>query len=557
MTFFDASADAPDPELPNPGASDAPEVGSGDPVPEQPVPTEPVASPPADASETADVQPAPSGETEEFAASDSYSSDSYSSDTDFVSYGGHDDEDEDDDYEGGGMPVLARPKVRQEKVLHYDLAAATPMSFATLLEARQTVYRNKPSFAAFQRQVDEFADSGDAGRLKGLGLWVLARYEEAAEQLDKFAGDDVVDFTRAKALLTLDRNEEAGALFEKLSKAHPDEPRPRGAAIEAKLRATLRDPNDPDQVHKTIELLDAELEGAPDDFGTSADGHYLSGRMRELERDFESAIDHYSRARDIDPNLRENLLRGAYLAERCGLDQLAVKMYEDLVDRRLADRATMLNLGVLYEDLGRDEDAAACYDILVQYDPTDVRARKFLEDARSAMDMYYDEDLERKEDKLNQILRIPITDFELSVRARNCLNKMQIHTLGDLVTKTEQELMSYKNFGETSLNEIKEILRSKALRLGMPREEAVASIENRAKRPVASNDPSDLSNKPVSDLQLSIRARRTVEALGCLTVADITKHSADELLGMPNFGTTSLQELRSKLTELSAKLAGE
>ena len=170
------------------------------------------------------------------------------------------------------------------------------------------------------------------------------------------------------------------------------------------------------------------------------------------------------------------------------------------------------------------------------------------------MDMYYDEDLERKEDKLNQILRIPITDFELSVRARNCLNKMQIHTLGDLVTKTEQELMSYKNFGETSLNEIKEILRSKGLRLGMPREEAVASIENRARRPTSSSDPSDLSNKPVSDLQLSIRARRTVETLGCLTLGDIVKHSAEELLGMPNFGQTSLQELRSKLGEVGIKL---
>ena len=74
------------------------------------------------------------------------------------------------------------------------------------------------------------------------------------------------------------------------------------------------------------------------------------------------------------------------------------------------------------------------------------------------MNMYYDEELERKEDRLNQILRIPITDFELSVRARNCLNKMNIVTLGDLVRQTEQELLSYKNFGETSLNEIKEIL---------------------------------------------------------------------------------------------------
>jgi DNA-directed RNA polymerase subunit alpha len=180
----------------------------------------------------------------------------------------------------------------------------------------------------------------------------------------------------------------------------------------------------------------------------------------------------------------------------------------------------------------------------------------YLADARAAMNMYYDEDLEKKEDRLNQILRIPITDFELSVRARNCLNKMQITTLGDLVQKTEQELLSYKNFGETSLTEIKEILHSKGLRLGMPREEAGASIEAHARR-MQTGDRSDVMNKPILELSLSIRARRTVETLGCLTVGDITKHSAEELLGMPNFGQTSLQELRSKLNELGLKLKGE
>ena len=53
----------------------------------------------------------------------------------------------------------------------------------------------------------------------------------------------------------------------------------------------------------------------------------------------------------------------------------------------------------------------------------------------------------------------------------------------------------------------------------------------------------------------SIRARRTVESLGCLTLGDIQKHSADELLGMPNFGVTSLQELKRTLTEQGLKLA--
>ena len=208
---------------------------------------------------------------------------------------------------------------------------------------------------------------------------------------------------------------------------------------------------------------------------------------------------------------------------------------------------------MLYEDLGRDQDAAACFDTVVKMRPTDMRARLYLEDARSAMDMYYDEDLERKEDRLNQILRTPITDFELSVRARNCLNKMDIVTLGDLVRKTEQELLSYKNFGETSLNEIKEILASKNLRLGMAHEEAVASIEATT-RPRATGENADLLNKPISDLDLSIRARRTVEALGCLTMGDIIQHTEEELLGMPNFGVTSLQELKRKLQDHSLVL---
>jgi len=168
--------------------------------------------------------------------------------------------------------------------------------------------------------------------------------------------------------------------------------------------------------------------------------------------------------------------------------------------------------------------------------------------------MYYDEDLERKADRRTQILKTPVTDFELSVRSRNCLNKMNIKCLGDLVRQTEQELLSYKNFGETSLNEIKEILSSKNLRLGMAHEEAVASIEA-ASRPRATGENAEVLNKPVSDLDLSIRARRTVENLGCLTLGDIVQHTEDELLSMPNFGVTSLQELKRKLGEFGVKFA--
>ena len=244
----------------------------------------------------------------------------------------------------------------------------------------------------------------------------------------------------------------------------------------------------------------------------------------------------------------------AYLGERVGLEELALDAYQQLARQLPVDRVALQNLGVLYEDLGRHQEAAACYDTIVRSLPTDVRARLFFEDAKAGISMYYDEDMERKQDRLDQILRIPITDFELSVRARNCLNKMNITTLGDLVKQTEAELLSYKNFGETSLNEIKEILGQKGLRLGMAREEAVASIEANRRRAPVPGDASDVSNKPVSELELSIRARRTVESLGCITVGDVIQHSEDELLGMPNFGQTSLQELKSKLSELGLKL---
>ena len=73
----------------------------------------------------------------------------------------------------------------------------------------------------------------------------------------------------------------------------------------------------------------------------------------------------------------------------------------------------------------------------------------------------YDEEGERRADRQSAILKIPVTDFELSVRSRNCLNKMNIRTLGDLIQMSEQDLLAHKNFGETSLMEVKQMLAQK------------------------------------------------------------------------------------------------
>ena len=86
----------------------------------------------------------------------------------------------------------------------------------------------------------------------------------------------------------------------------------------------------------------------------------------------------------------------------------------------------------------------------------------------------FDETIEPKEEahvsqqvQLNDNLFRSVDDLELSVRSANCLKNANIRYIGELVTKTEAEMLKTKNFGRKSLNEIKELLMNMGLSLGM------------------------------------------------------------------------------------------
>ncbi|WWO95410.1 MAG: DNA-directed RNA polymerase subunit alpha [Candidatus Dasytiphilus stammeri] len=85
---------------------------------------------------------------------------------------------------------------------------------------------------------------------------------------------------------------------------------------------------------------------------------------------------------------------------------------------------------------------------------------------------------EIKEEKpdFDPILLHPVDDLELTVRSANCLKTESIHYIGDLVQKTEVELLKTPNLGKKSLNEIKDVLASKGLKLGMRLENWPPSI---------------------------------------------------------------------------------
>ncbi len=75
--------------------------------------------------------------------------------------------------------------------------------------------------------------------------------------------------------------------------------------------------------------------------------------------------------------------------------------------------------------------------------------------------------IEETDEPANPFLDKPVEDLELSVRSANCLKNADIHFIGDLAQKSDQEMLKTKNFGRKSLNEIKALLAEMDLTLGM------------------------------------------------------------------------------------------
>jgi DNA-directed RNA polymerase subunit alpha len=72
-----------------------------------------------------------------------------------------------------------------------------------------------------------------------------------------------------------------------------------------------------------------------------------------------------------------------------------------------------------------------------------------------------------------------------------------------------------------------------------------------------SPDEQALLDRPIADLNLSVRARKCMVRLGISTIGELVRKTADDLLECKNFGVTSLNEVREKLTQFAIKLRGD
>lgn len=269
------------------------------------------------------------------------------------------------------------------------------------------------------------------------------------------------------------------------------------------------------------------------------------------------AIALYERAEQVDKYHPGALFGLAQEWERRGYDEKALEFYKRAVTHFPTNVGTLMNLGILYEDMEQYDQAIICYQRVLDSYPNVKRAQLFLKDACASNEMHFDEDAQRKQDRVNQVLNLPVSDFEMSVRSRNCLKSMGVNTLGDLCRHTEQELLNSKNFGETSLVEIREILSLKGLQLGQYATERHFVDAAALDGATMSQEEQAVMLRPVTDMNLSVRARKCMNRLGIATIGELVRLSAEELLGCKNFGVTSLKEIREKLVPFDITLRGE
>ncbi len=439
------------------------------------------------------------------------------------------------------------------------IQASGPLSAEELAEFRRAIASDQVAAArveieALIREVDGSTKSTGHSVRAGVGAHLLGQHVIAERLLSGASGDPVAAYVHGLVLLSLDRPKEAEAKFAAAAKAGYD-------TVECTLKraGALRVQAKLDEAEQALKQTGAE--GA-----RRAEYSYQMGCILSDRGDTYGAIEYFERAVDMDPHHSQALFRLAAENALHGNDIEAIRLYEQCLSKPPYHLGALMNLGLLYEDRGNFTASAFCFRRVLAYEPQNARALMYMKDIEASNQMFYDDDSARNEARLAQLLSRPVTDFELSVRSRNCLAGMNILTLGDLTRITEPELLQGKNFGETSLVEIRELMSAHGLVVGQALQATAAAPTVREPGWTATSffQQLDLSpqeqaqlSRPVGELNLSVRARKCMARLGIMTVGELIQRTPDELLATKNFGVTSLNEIRQQLGEVNLKLRND
>ncbi|MCY2929944.1 MAG: tetratricopeptide repeat protein [Planctomycetota bacterium] len=336
----------------------------------------------------------------------------------------------------------------------------TAEDYNQLVAALFRVGQATDKFAALTAKMEAAGEAKGPAALKlGIAYYILCRFDKALAALANATDNKERRFFQAMALKNLRQYAKADEEFERAKARGWDE-----REVEAQRIEILVLTGDVAAAKKAMTAYEKKASGTPD-------AAYLRGLLLEQDGAGEKACEAYDQARTLGQGHPRATFRLAYYCDLHGDTERAMELYRECISAPPVFANALLNLAVLYEDAGDYGRAGDCLRRILVTQPNHERAKLFLKDVEASKTMFFDEDQAKRIAHHNAILDIPVTDFELSVRARNCLKKMNIRVLGDLVRTTESELLGYKNFGETSLKEIKDMLSAKGLRLGQALED--------------------------------------------------------------------------------------
>lgn len=385
------------------------------------------------------------------------------------------------------------------------------------------------------------AKAKDLTLILGICEWIVGRVKEASELLKEVKSRKTGAYYLGKCYQELGDYNQALECFERAKKTDAEE-----FDIHMDIAETKRMSGD---IEDALKIIKSFIQS----HGNSAELHYQWGCCLDELGEYQEAFKHYEQALQIEPNYAKALFRTAFNYDMDGEDEKAIEYYERCINLSPNHKNAFINLGILYEDRGNYDDAAYCFEMVLDAEPTNARALLFLKDAKASISMYYDEEISKKQGKESEVLNIPISDFELSVRSKNCLEKMNIRTLRDLTRITEADLLSFKNFGETSLNEIKAILAQKGLRLGQSLESDTEPELFGAK--MTTEEESD-AIEDISELNLSTRCRNALSKAGLEGVEDLIKMTEMELI-QKGVKENYLDEIKENLSKFGLSLKTE
>lgn len=158
----------------------------------------------------------------------------------------------------------------------------------------------------------------------------------------------------------------------------------------------------------------------------------------------------------------------------------------------------------------------------------------------------------------NNELKIRLNELEFSVRALNSLTNQGVKTLGDLVSYKEKDLKTFPNMGQTSIDEIKEILKIHSLELGMDLNIKESNNEILVKTNEEKEEFEELTKeiileliKDFDEITLSVRAKNALRNMNCYYVGDILSVNKSELFKVRALGYKSILEIEDYILNLN------